>query len=156
MNRNIRMGVSAGGPTIITIFVVLSLTTLGTLALTTAQADLRLTEKTAAYEMEYYLTDSLGEEFLAQVDEILAEPSPSQALEALADTEVLTQPDGSMLLTHRIPQSDNQLLLIQLQIPSLSQQAALPPYRILTWMVRNTNYWNYEEYQVTIDSAMQQ
>lgn len=108
MNRNIRMGVSAGGPTIITIFVVLSLTTLGTLALTTAQADLRLTEKTAAYEMEYYQADSLGEEFLAQVDEILAKPSPVQALEALVDTEVLTQPDGSMLLTHRIPQGDNQ------------------------------------------------
>lgn len=155
MNRNLRMGVSAGGPTIITIFVVLSLTTLGTLALTTAQADLRLTEKTAAYEMEYYQADSLGEEFLAQVDEILAEPSPAQALEAIPETEVLTQPDESILLTHRIPQSDNQLLLIQLQISPLSQQAALP-YRILTWTVRNTNYWNYEEYQVTIDSAMPQ
>lgn len=155
MNRNIRMGVSTGGPTIITIFVVLSLTTLGTLALTTAQADLRLTEKTAAYEVEYYQADSLGEEFLAQVDEILAEPSSAQALKALPETEIQTQPDASMLLTHRIRQSDNQLLLIQLQIPPSSQQTTVP-YQILTWTVRNTNDWNYEEYQVTIDSAMPQ
>lgn len=168
MNQRLRMGVSAGGPTIITIFVVLSLTTLGTLALTTAQADLRLTEKTAGYEAAYYAADSQGEDFLATVDEILAGQQEdqtggqqtvqvaAQALEALPETEVQIQPDGSMLLNHRIPLNDIQLLLIQLQIPGDADAriTAKAPYRVLTWSIKNTTYWNYEEYQVTIDGAM--
>lgn len=165
MKSKLRMGVSTGGPTIIVIFVILCLATLGTLSLVTANADLRLTEKTAAYATDYYRADSLCEEFLADVDTILIENTRQNAttplLTALSDgltrqefAGVVEQDDGSLLVNFVTDMNENQLLHIALQVFSGRQFGTSKPYTIQAWNVENKQYWNYEEHQIIIDGAL--
>ncbi|MEA5002671.1 MAG: hypothetical protein VB081_04150 [Christensenella sp.] len=60
-------GIGIGGISILAVFVVLCLTTLATLSFTTAQADLRLAEKTAQAQQQYYAADTQAERMLAEI-----------------------------------------------------------------------------------------
>lgn len=60
-------GIGIGGISILAVFVVLCLTTLATLSFVTAQADLRLAEKTAAAQQQYYAADAQAEHILADI-----------------------------------------------------------------------------------------
>ncbi len=62
-----RIGIGIGGVSILAIFVVLSLTALAALSFVTAQADLRLAEKTAAAQEQYYAADAAAEQQVADI-----------------------------------------------------------------------------------------
>ncbi|MBR0598855.1 hypothetical protein [Sinanaerobacter chloroacetimidivorans] len=79
MNKKFQMGVGLGGPSIIMIFVVLCLSTLGALSLVTANADWKLTQKAAEAVTAYYHADCEAEEILASADATLKAGQPLEA-----------------------------------------------------------------------------
>ncbi|MDD2954830.1 MAG: hypothetical protein PHD67_00790 [Oscillospiraceae bacterium] len=60
-----------GTATILTVFMVLCLSIFGVLSVVSAQADLKLAQKTGEAVRDYYAADARGEEDLARVDAIL-------------------------------------------------------------------------------------
>ena len=149
MKERVRMSLSVGGPTIIMIFVILCLTTLGTLSLVTANSDLKLTEKNAAYAVTYYDADSLGEEFLSEVDGIIK--SGRLDFQRLDDTLSRQLADGSYSIIYNTPIGDEQFLRIELLIPSDLGAGTDPKYRIVSWKTGTSQVWDYEEHQIQID-----
>jgi len=149
MKERVRMSLSVGGPTIIMIFVILCLTTLGTLSLVTANTDLRLTEKTAAYTVAYYEADSLGEEFLAEVDGIIR--AGSLDFQKLDDTLTRQLADGSHSIIYNTPIGEEQYLRIELSIPGSPAFDDNPEYHIVSWKTETAKVWDYEEYYIQID-----
>lgn len=67
-NKKFQMSIGVGGPSIMMIFVVLCLSTLGALAFVTANADWKLSTKTADAVQTYYAADGTAEELLAEAD----------------------------------------------------------------------------------------
>ena len=161
MKNSLKMGISIGGPTIIMIFVVLCLTTLGTLSLATANADLKLTQKTAASSIAYYTADNQGALFLSQMDAALRRENSAESIAAIPETTVFTNQDGLLFITHRISISDRQTLVIEVS-QTLSEQKtseespALSHYKIDAWKVINNDYWLYEDYETPFQDAIPQ
>ncbi len=139
MKNNLKMGISIGGPTIIMIFVVLCMTTLGTLSLVTANADLKLTQKTVDSTTAYYAADNKGEQFLSQLDSILKQDiaplsqngpasnppgitanqaSAVELIGKIPGTTAVKNSNGSLSITHIIKISDAQKLLIEISASS--------------------------------------
>lgn len=129
MNRNLKVGIGIGGPSIIMIFVVLSLTTLGALSLVTAKSDWALTEKTADSVARYYAADGEVEELLASID---ADLQAGHSLEAN---------------TFYVEAGENQQIVLTLEQLGDS-------YIIKSRKLVNTTYWDYEEYQTTFDDIL--
>jgi hypothetical protein len=158
MKRKIQMGVSIGGPTIIMIFVVLCLTTLGTLSLVTANADLKLSEKTAIKTISYYEADSLGEAFLAKLDTLLLYSVADKtfaAIQKIENTTASINADGSLSVMHSIDMDQDQKLIIMLHVPQ-SPAADQKRYVIQSWKIVNNNAWNYEDFETQFDDTVVQ
>ena len=75
--------VGLGIPTILMIFIVLCLTTLGVLSLTSANSDSKLTDKTEAALLADYQAERIAEQMLSEIDGCL--------LQAANDTAVWQQ-----------------------------------------------------------------
>ncbi len=153
MKNKMKMALSIGGPTIIMIFVVLSLTTLGTLSLVTANADWKLTEKTVASTNAYYLADNSGEMFLAEVDALLLAEEPLAKLNQLAATSAVLNPDNSINIIHTIEINSAQKLVIKLLLPR-DQKDSANSYQIESWQVVNNAYWNYDDFEIQFDDTI--
>lgn len=128
MKKNLKMGIGIGGPSILMIFVVLSLTTLGTLALATANADYKFALKAQDNTAKYYAADSKGEEFLSQIDAGLANGKTSTL----------------------IPISDVQDLSIQVRIPGINGKN----YDILRWNAVTKNNWDYTDFETEFQDQL--
>jgi hypothetical protein len=126
MKNKFKMSIGIGGPTIVMIFVIISLTTLGTLSLVTANSDLLLTEKTAKSLTDYYAADSKAELMLAQANSLPIKSNNK--------------------LTSSIPVNERQTLFVELLLTS-SLMDRNKYYQIKSWKVVNNEYWNYEDYQ---------
>lgn len=72
MGRTGNTGLNVGGASILVIFVLLCLTTFATLSMVSANADLKLTQRTAQAAREYYEADARAEELLLRAEELLA------------------------------------------------------------------------------------
>lgn len=154
MKRNIKMGISVGGPTIIMIFVVLCLTTLGTLSLVTANADLKLTQKTVVNTEEFYAADNLGEQFLSQIDEALNQTDSADLIAEIPGTSLKKNAYGFLSISHIIEINDRQTLIIELTTDVGPADAA--NYSIKSWKVVNNDYWRYENYETPFQDAIPQ
>ena len=153
MKSKLKMGISIGGPTIIMIFVVLCLTTLGTLSLVTANADWKLTEKTMKSTDAYYVADNQGEVFLAQLDATLLAENPTELLNKISGTKTEINLDGSLSISHIIAISPAQNLLIELIVPRIHTKVA-NTYQIKSWQVVNNDYWNYDDFEIKFDDTI--
>jgi len=129
MNKKLKAGIGIGGPSIIMVFVVLSLTTLGTLSLVTANSDWRLTQKTADAISKYYAADSEIEEILASVDASIH----------------LGKPLGKTVFEVKVDDKQNMILSIE----DLGNS-----YLVKSRKLINTTYWNYEEHQITYNDTI--
>jgi|GEM_PF-3807006 len=158
MKKRLCMGINIGGPTIITIFVTLCLATLGTLSLITANADMKLTARTADSIHEYYGADSSGEAFLAAADSAIkhaAEDPGTQSfqsaaianLSALPGAVARMDPSGSVIASYAVKVNANQKLYIEIETGGAADDPA-ERFRILCWKTVNEDYWNYEDYKV--------
>lgn len=122
MEKKIKMGVGLGGPSIIMIFVVLSLTTLGALALMTAHADWNLTKRTADSVTAYYSADGKAEELLAETDSALKSGLPAK------DSFIL-------------PVQEGQELLLKLKFSGSN-------YSVVARKLTVTSQWDYDQFNV--------
>lgn len=129
MERNLKMSVGIGGPSIIMIFVILCLTTLSALSLMTANADWKLTKKAAAAVQRFYTADNLAEETLAETDATL------QSGQALAET------------TFTFPVSDAQDLLLVLETHGSR-------YEVLSRKLVPAIQWDYDRYNPEFDGSI--
>lgn len=69
---NLNTGISVGSSSILVVFVVLCLTTFATLSLASANADYKLTRRTADEAAAYYAADAKAEDILMQIDQSFA------------------------------------------------------------------------------------
>ncbi|MGI6730695.1 MAG: hypothetical protein ACOX5F_02170 [Anaerovoracaceae bacterium] len=128
MNK-FKVGVALGGPTIILIFVVLSLTTLGALSLVTASGDWKLTRETAEAVTNYYIADGEAEEAIAAADASLRAGHPLEAD------------------TFYFKVSENQDLVL-----TLEEQRGILKVKSQKLMPRV--HWDYEDYKIEFDDTL--
>lgn len=74
-------GISIGSSSILVVFVVLCLTTFATLSLVSANADYRLSRKTADAAASYYALDGAGEELVSDITAVLQKARPVQEID---------------------------------------------------------------------------
>ncbi len=99
MKSKIKMSFGIGAPSILLIFVSLTITVLSTLSLLTANSSFKLAKKSSDYVSSYYKADSIAEEWLFETYEnlkngiklennIFVVPiSDTQSLELIIDIE---------------------------------------------------------------------
>lgn len=153
MNRKISTGVNVGGSSILVIFILLCLTTFATLSMVSANADLRLTEKSAAAVNQYYAADFLAEHKLGEIDGHLqieqAKGLPAneyldackQSLSALDGVEVEQVDLGTLSVKYDVPVSENQKLAVTLTVQDFGSQQR---YIRQQWVVVSTTEWEPE------------
>lgn len=129
MERKLKMSVGIGGPSIIMIFVILCLTTLGVLSLMTANADWKLTKKTAEAVTDYYTADNEAEEILASADASL------QAGRSL-DTDIFS-----------IRVSGTQNLIMELESNGIH-------YSVLSRKLVPVSQWDYDQYKTEFNDTI--
>ena len=108
--RTRRPVVSTGVVSIVLIFVMLSLLTFAVLSLVSAQADLRLSEKSAQRTTDYYAAENAANAILT--DLLTAEDV--QAVAAAAGV-TLTE-DGRA--SYRVPLGEDQILAVEVTLPA--------------------------------------
>ncbi|RGB69688.1 hypothetical protein DW086_00675 [Harryflintia acetispora] len=146
MKKRTQMGLGVGASSILLIFVLLCLTTFATLSLVSAQADARLSEKTAETVSAYYEADARAEELLAQIGEALKSVPPGEGylqtcaglLAAIDGVDVLQDDDG-LAVSYQVAAGENQQLQVSLTIP------ATGGYRLTGWKTVNTAQWQEGE-----------
>ena len=72
MSRKQSMGLGVGGSSLLMVFIIVCLTTFATLSLVSANADDKLSRKTAEAASAYYDADSRAVERLAAIDALVA------------------------------------------------------------------------------------
>ena len=118
-------GISIGSSSILVVFVVLCLTTFATLSLVSANADYRLSRKTADAAAAYYALDAAGEELLSDLAAVLEKARPEleadeaayrQRLETALQSFVSPQLWEAGVALSVSPQDDGWRLRIELDI----------------------------------------
>lgn len=145
--------VNAGLSLIILIFTVGSLTIFAALAMTSAQADLRLSEKLAKRTSDYYETSNQANEILDQIDAFLA-ANYEKGLGKKEYNEVLSQlPTAIETAKIKIDQKNVfwELPLDQNQVLSVGIKVRYPDekektfYKIIEWKVISKAKWEKED-----------
>lgn len=113
--RGSNMGVGVGGSSILVIFILLCLTTFATLSMVSANADLRLTEKSADAVREFYAADAAAEQLLAAADKA-APGGVSAVAEAVPGAQVDQADGGALLVSYAVPVNESQELSVLLRI----------------------------------------
>lgn len=119
MKRQNTTFLPVGGASLLVIFASLCLTVFALLSISTAQAEVRLGEKSRAAVTDYYLADARAEELLA-------------CLRRGEIPEEVTVQDG--YYTYICPISDSQGLSVAVAIQE-------DDYQILRWQVISTTQW---------------
>lgn len=117
---------AVGGISLLVVFAVLCLTVFALLALTTAQANVRLADASARAVEEYYAADCKAQEILAR----------------LRGGE---RPEGvqisGVIASYAVPLSDTQELQVDVALDSLLSDAAADGCTVLRWQVVSTEEW---------------
>lgn len=148
MNRNRNSVISVGTVSIVLIFVLLCMLTFSVLSLVSAQADLRLSQKSADRTTAYYAAENAANDLRIQIEEAAAalqarEPSTGAALaqaiagELGADSGVSAQGDT---LSYQVPLEEEQLLLVTLTVAPGGWADGLYS-RVDTWQVVSQHDW---------------
>ena len=123
-------GIGVGGSSILAVFVVLCLTTFATLSLVSANADLRLSRKSAESVSAYYTADAGAQALLAQLDELARQTAGDpasferQALE-LEGVSGCIRSDAALVVTLSVPVADSHTLEAEADfLPAVAQSAA--------------------------------
>lgn len=124
--------VGIGAVSILAVFVLLSLTTLGALSLVSARADQRLSERTAQAATAYYQADGRAEERLAEaLDLARAGGDWTAALEATGYACAPT--DAGVQVTYQEPISDISDLEVILLFQTDGNGNFTGQWQRLTW-----------------------
>ena len=177
MKRQFNISVGIGGTLIVTIFVILCLATVGTLALMTAHSDYKLTQKAVEGTEEYYFADGCAEDILKQIDETLMETSQAiledhqlglasqsekeekyiekrtQALENALPPNVPIEIEADKWLSYSVPINGYQQLNVKLLLNSFDN-ATNQYYQIETWHTESLLQWEYEDYEENFEDTI--
>lgn len=117
---------AVGGISLLVVFAVLCLTVFALLALTTAQANVRLADASAQAVEEYYAADRKAQEILARL-------------------RGGDRPEGvqiaGVIASYAVPISDSQELQVDVMLDSLLLDAETDGYTILRWQMAPTQEW---------------
>lgn len=137
MNGRTQYRVGVGTSSILMIFAILCLTTLGVLAFASGRADLALTERRTRHVETYYQASTEAQEVLQAIDALLLS---YEGRAALGDVAYVTAYDADEL-TIRVPVGDSQTLCMQL---ALHAPNAAARYTITRYEVVFTGEWSNE------------
>ncbi len=124
--------ISTGTTSIVLIFVMLSLLTFSVLSLVSAQADLRLSQKSAGRTTDYYEAENAANSILTG----LLTADDLQAC-AAASNVTLTE-DGRAI--YQVPLGEDQVLAVEVTLPAEGR-----PCRIDRWQAVSGYEWNADE-----------
>jgi hypothetical protein len=119
------VGLSVGTSSILVIFVLLCLTTFATLSMVSANADYKLTLRSAEAVREYYAADARAEEVYAELSTAFQqayENNPATYmigdLNSVGEVTIFggQQEDGSHRLWYEVPVNDRQVLSVILEM----------------------------------------
>lgn len=132
--KNSSPGMSVGSSSILSIFVILTLTTFAMLTLLTANADYKLSKKVATSTQEYYIADALAAQTLSEIDFIVfEEEDPISSLQKAGYTVV---DEGDIyIVSYALPINDIKQLYVQLQYAKDAPKQT-GEYEILSWQVQ--------------------
>jgi hypothetical protein len=127
-------GTTMGVTSIIAILVILVLIVFSALSITTAKADLTLSEKTAAVTSEFYKADSIAEEKVGEVDAEVQAGAGWQ--DRLRDAGYAVRADAAGdIVAYEVEINENKTLKVELTIAANGQIS-----RTL-WQVVPTGEW---------------
>lgn len=127
-NRPQRSIISTGTTSIVLIFVMLCMLTFSVLSLTSAQANLRLSRKSAERTQAYYEAENAANDVLLEILDDMR-----------GDTEL---PEGGHV-AYQVPVGEDQVLDVELTLYPDGQEGA--PYRIDRWQVESRYDWSSDE-----------
>jgi hypothetical protein len=112
-----RSAVGVGLSTLVTVMVAVLLTTFSVLALVSARADLRLSEKVIESTAGYYAADGEAEQWLADVDMLIQQEEGDLADALLsAGYQVDTTDEGRTVLTESFNIDSNRDLIVEIAV----------------------------------------
>lgn len=129
MKNRQKAGLGVGGSSLLMVFIIVCLTTFATLSLVSANADDKLSVKTAEAVSAYYAADGRAVERLQTIDALLAD---GQA-EAITVQDLAEATETGYAFTEAI--NDRQCLAVTLTV---RQQRCT----IASWRVVNIGDWN--------------
>lgn len=156
MSKHSGGGVNVGSSSILLIFVLLCLTTFATLSLVSANADYKLTKKSAGAVQAYYEADAIGERVLQDIDDQLlkaAEASSTPAeyyknaaqliytVDWVIEAEVASE--TALHLYYEVPIDENRTLQVRLQ--ALYPQNGGSRCQVTGWSTVFTGEWEGSE-----------
>ena len=121
--------VSTGVVSIVLIFVMLSLLTFAVLSLVSAQADLRLSEKSARRTTDYYAAENAA-------NDILADLLAADDLQAVAAAKGVTLTDDGRA-SYQVPLGEDQVLAVEIALPTDGQS-----WRVERWQAVSDYDWD--------------
>lgn len=139
MNSQPEYRVGIGASSIIMIFIVLCLTTLGVLSFASARANLVLTERRQEKVEAFYQTDAKAQALIAAIDSALlkAAQQPAEEFEAhvkaLSNIDASIQVKGGSRAQFSLPVGDTQTLEVELAIqePGSAQRYSISKYQLM-------------------------
>ena len=152
MNGRRNSPISIGMVSIVLIFVLLSLLTFSVLSLVTAQADLRLSQKSAQHTTEYYQAENEANGVLLDL-EALADALPELEGDRLA-AEVARQWAGTVaveaadgVLRYTVPIGTEQ----ELQVELVPEDRDGNRFRIAAWRSVSRETWTQQSGGTLLD-----
>lgn len=143
--------ISTGTASIVLIFVLLSLLTFAVLSLASAQANLRLSRKSADRTTDYYAAENAANDILLQLEDIMAgcaaggEADFSRRVFArLDEIEGVAFSRGDGILSYSVPLGADQALCVSLALSG----ETLPNgknYQITAWNTTSEYDWGADQ-----------
>ncbi len=138
--------ISTGTTSIVLIFVLLSMLTFAVLSLVSAQANLRLSEKSAQRTADYYAAENAANDVLLALNDAIAGAVPAAddaagfcaAVRAAAPAGVQFPADDT--LYYEVPLGEEQVLAVTLQL-CWPAQADGSHYTITAWQAVTRYDW---------------
>lgn len=143
MNRSPQYRVGIGASSILMIFVVLCLTTLGVLSFATARANLQLTGRRQVQVEAYYTAAAEAQALIAEIDAALLEAGEdpdtydAQVL-TLSDIDSRIVVDADRTVSLSFPVGDSQALRVRLAV---AEAGDTPRYTVRTHALVNVVDW---------------
>ena len=150
-NKPKKSVISTGTTSIVLIFVMLSMLTFSVLSLTSAQANLRLSRRSAERTTDYYDAENAANDILIQINSVLENAYPlatseedyyAQVRQALEGNDLAFSDDDC--LAYEVPLGESQILAVEL---SLAYE--VPPggrhYAVTAWQAVSRYDWSPDD-----------
>lgn len=136
MSKRRNIGLGVGGSSLLMVFIIVCLTTFATLSLLSANADYKLSNKTAQAVTAYYDADSRAVERVAAIKRRL--PAGEAAI---VDADLADSTAEGYTFSEAI--NDRQMLVVTMAEREGS-------WRITTWQIQNNDSWAGDEQLLNI------